>query len=140
MFLLFSFIDLLRGVAILDNNHMVVAGNIIVRSMFELLIDFLYCETDRKNLYLRFGEYQDINRVLLYNSVSSDIQEKVDKDKYENVTLKNYNLFLEKYNINTCIYGHLHGQASENAFEGEFNNVRYIMVSCDYTKFKLVRI
>lgn len=56
-FLLFSFIDLLRGVAILDNNHMVVAGNIIVRSMFELLIDFLYCETDRKNLYLRFGEY-----------------------------------------------------------------------------------
>ena len=49
-FLLFSFIDLLRGVAILDNNHMVVAGNIIVRSMFELLIDFLYCETDRKNL------------------------------------------------------------------------------------------
>ena len=43
-------------------------------------------------------------------------------------------------NINTCIYGHLHGQASENAFEGEFNNVRYIMVSCDYTKFKLVRI
>lgn len=99
-FLLFSFIDLLRGVAILDNNHMVVAGNIIVRSMFELLIDFLYCETDRKNLYLRFGEYQDINRVLLYNSVSSDIQEKVDKDKYENVTLKNYNLFLEKYNIN----------------------------------------
>ena len=100
MFLLFSFIDLLRGVAILDNNHMVVAGNIIVRSMFELLIDFLYCETDRKNLYLRFGEYQDINRVLLYNSVSSDIQEKVDKDKYENVTLKNYNLFLEKYNIN----------------------------------------
>lgn len=47
---------------------------------------------------------------------------------------------LEKYNINTCIYGHLHGQANENAFEGEFNNVRYIMVSCDYTKFKLVRI
>ncbi len=52
MFLLFSFIDLLRGVAILDNNHMVVAGNIIVRSMFELLIDFLYCETDRKKIYI----------------------------------------------------------------------------------------
>ncbi len=27
-------------------------------------------------------------------------KKKVDKDKYENVTLKNYNLFLEKYNIN----------------------------------------
>lgn len=99
-FLLFSFIDLLRGVAVLDNNHMVVAGNIIVRSMFELLIDFLYCETDRKNLYLRLVEYQDINRVLLYNSVSSDIQEKVDKDKFENITLKKYNMFIEKYNIN----------------------------------------
>ena len=94
-FLLFSFIDLLRGVAVLDNKHMVVAGNIIVRSMFELLIDFLYCETDRKNLYLRFGEYKDVNCVLLYNDISNDIQEKVDKDKYENVTLKNYNLFLK---------------------------------------------
>ena len=98
-FLLFSFIDLLRGVTVLDNKHMVVAVNIIVRSMFELLIDFLYCETDRKNLYLRFGEYKDVNCVLLYNDISNDIQEKVDKDKYENVTLKNYNLFLKKYNI-----------------------------------------
>ena len=33
---------------------------------------------------------------------------------------------LEKYNINTCIYGHLHGRAGENAFEGELNNVNIL--------------
>ena len=47
---------------------------------------------------------------------------------------------LEKYNVKVCIYGHLHGQAQENAIEGTINNVKYIMASCDYTKFKLVKI
>ena len=73
--MLFNFIDLLRGVTILDSNHMVTSGNIIIRSMFEILLDFLYCETDRK-LYLRFGEYQDVNRVLLYKSVPQNIKDK----------------------------------------------------------------
>lgn len=47
---------------------------------------------------------------------------------------------LEKYNVRTCIYGHLHGQAHESAVEGVINGVNYILVSCDYTKFKLICI
>lgn len=47
---------------------------------------------------------------------------------------------LKKYNVQTCIYGHLHGQSHENAIEGIVNGVKYIMVSCDYTKFKLVKL
>lgn len=96
--MLFNFIDLLRGVTILDSNHMVTSGNIIIRSMFEILLDFLYCETDRK-LYLRFGEYQDVNCVLLYKSVPQNIKDKVDKEDYNNITVPNFERFKIKYNI-----------------------------------------
>ncbi len=96
--MLFNFIDLLRGVTILDSNHMVISGNIIIRSMFEILLDFLYCETNRK-LYLRFGEYQDVNRVLLYKSVPQNIKDKVDKENYNNITVPNFEEFKFKYNI-----------------------------------------
>jgi len=97
-FMLFSFIDLLRSVAILDNSHMITAGNIIIRSMFEILVDFLYCETDKK-LYERFGKYQSVNRVNLYNELSEDLKNKVNKEKYENNILKEFDAFKEKYNI-----------------------------------------
>ncbi len=97
--MLFNFIDLLRGVIVLDSHHMVTSGNIIIRSMFEVLVDFLYCETDRKNLYLRFGEYQYVNRVLLYNSSPKEIQYEVNQNEYQNITLPKYKEFLEKYNI-----------------------------------------
>lgn len=98
-FMLFKFIDLLRSVAILDNHHMIASGNIITRSMFEVLVDFLYCETDRKNLYLRFGEYQYVNRVLLYNSSPKEIQSKVNQEDYKNITLPKHEEFIRKYNI-----------------------------------------
>ena len=47
---------------------------------------------------------------------------------------------LEKYNVSKCIYGHLHGKAQEEAVEGLANNIQYIMTSCDYTNFKLIKI
>lgn len=47
---------------------------------------------------------------------------------------------LEKYNVKKCIYGHLHGKAHANAIEGIHNGVEYIMTSCDYTKFTLIKI
>lgn len=98
-FMLFNFIDLLRGVAVLDNNYMMTSGSIITRSMFEILLDFLYCETDKKNLYERFGQYQYVNRVLLYNSLPVDLKDKVNTEQYENITLREYDFFKEKYNI-----------------------------------------
>lgn len=54
-----------------------------------------------------------------------------------------YNVFtkiLQKYNVKKCIYGHLHGKAHENAVEGMVDGIEYIMASCDYTGFKLIRI
>lgn len=96
--MLFNFINLLRGVTVLDSNHMISSGNIIIRSMFEILLDFLYCETNKK-LYLRFGEYQDVSRVLLYKSVPQDVKNQVDKEKYNSITFPNFENFKVKYNI-----------------------------------------
>ena len=47
---------------------------------------------------------------------------------------------LEKYNVSKCIYGHLHGKTQEEGITGRINNVEYIMASCDYTDFKLIKI
>lgn len=47
---------------------------------------------------------------------------------------------LEKYNVTKCIYGHLHGKAQEEGITGKINNIEYIMASCDYTDFKLIKI
>lgn len=45
-----------------------------------------------------------------------------------------------KYNVAICIYGHLHGEGLRNVREGEFEGIRYCMVSCDYLNFKLREI
>lgn len=47
---------------------------------------------------------------------------------------------MKKYNVTKCIYGHLHGKAHESAVEGMINGIEYKLVSCDYTKFQLIRL
>lgn len=98
-FMLVNFIDLLKSVALLDKNHMAVAGKIIVRTMFENLVDFLYCETNRKELYRRFGDYQYVNKVLLFESSPKEVQSIFNNEEYKNVTLPEYSNFKQKYNI-----------------------------------------
>lgn len=63
---------------------------------------------------------------------------------YPPITVNNsrtvFSEILEKYNVRKCIYGHLHGKSQEEAIEGNIRNVEYIMASCDYTNFKLIKI
>lgn len=47
----------------------------------------------------------------------------------------------EQYGVEKVIYGHLHGKESfKMGLKGERKGVEYILVSCDYTDFKLVKI
>ena len=60
--------------------------------------------------------------------------------KYEETVL-NYIDTMKKYNVTKCIYGHLHGDDShKEAKEGIINNIDFKLVSCDYTKFDLIKI
>ena len=42
--------------------------------------------------------------------------------------------------IDICVYGHLHGKAHKKAYEGDFEGMRLICASADYTGFRPVRV
>lgn len=47
---------------------------------------------------------------------------------------------LEKYGIDLCIYGHLHGRGHQKAYNGVKNGVKYQLVAADFLKFEPVKI
>ncbi len=54
--------------------------------------------------------------------------------------IKEFQEVIGKYDIDTCIYGHLHGYGHSKVKEGIINNVKYVMVGCDYTNFDLIKL
>lgn len=52
----------------------------------------------------------------------------------------NFCEILKEYNVKMCIYGHLHGYGHFMIKEGNIDEIEYKMVSCDYTKFDLVKL
>ena len=47
----------------------------------------------------------------------------------------------KEYNVEKVIYGHLHGKESFNmGLKEVYNGVEYLLASCDYTEFKLIKI
>ncbi|MBO4495377.1 MAG: metallophosphoesterase [Clostridiales bacterium] len=42
---------------------------------------------------------------------------------------------LEKYGVDLCLYGHLHGRGHLKAFEGVKNGVEYRLIAADYLQF-----
>ncbi len=52
--------------------------------------------------------------------------------------IKNDNAFLQlfcKYNVKKCFYGHLHSKGISTAFNGEYNNTDFKLISADYLNF-----
>lgn len=47
---------------------------------------------------------------------------------------------LEEFNINICVFGHLHNLKKEKPMFGEVRGVRYFLTSCDYLDFKPIKI
>ena len=47
---------------------------------------------------------------------------------------------MEKYGVHTVVYGHLHGAGVRIGYCGEWNGVRYTLVSCDALSFRLQEI
>lgn len=42
---------------------------------------------------------------------------------------------LEKYGVELCLYGHLHGRGHQKAYNGSRNGVEYRLISADYLRF-----
>ena len=47
---------------------------------------------------------------------------------------------MNKYNIKTCIYGHLHGSSHEERIEGTIKGIKLSLISSDFIKFNPVKI
>ncbi|MBQ3226185.1 MAG: metallophosphoesterase [Clostridia bacterium] len=47
---------------------------------------------------------------------------------------------MRKYEVDICVYGHLHDKAHAGALQGMIGSVEYKLVSCDYLKFKPYRL
>ena len=47
---------------------------------------------------------------------------------------------IEKYPVNTVVYGHLHGAGIRAGFTGTWNGVRYQLASCDSLDFELAEL
>lgn len=58
---------------------------------------------------------------------------------YETLDL-NFIKTMKKYNVKTCIYGHIHGEAAKEAKQGKIDGIQFIMASSDYTNFDLIKI
>jgi predicted phosphohydrolase len=51
-----------------------------------------------------------------------------------------YTDLFEAYGVEQVIYGHLHAGSISGALSGTVRGVKYTLVSCDATGFKLVKI
>lgn len=76
------------------------------------------------------------------NQESSKKKENNKIDNQKNIKLKisNYVQIMKEYNVRTCLYGHLHGESHNEAFEGVIENIYFKLVSSDYLDFKLYKV
>ena len=47
---------------------------------------------------------------------------------------------MKKHDVKLCVYGHLHAQGHKNAINGTKNDIKYMLVSCDYRDFVPVKL
>ena len=47
---------------------------------------------------------------------------------------------LDKYEVERCYYGHLHGYTHRRAFEGRRGKTDYALIAADYVAFQPVKI
>lgn len=53
----------------------------------------------------------------------------------------NFIEIMKRYNVKTCLYGHIHGEENhKQAFIGEYEGIDFKLVSSDYLDFKLEKI
>jgi len=49
-------------------------------------------------------------------------------------------VLLEQYNVNVCVFGHLHNLKPGTHIFGEKNGIQYFLTACDYLNFTPQRV
>ena len=143
----------LRSIRILKNNGYCVEDTLIAGARGWLVPENPEYGTDDERIYLR--EVGRLERSLKDSEAAFiQVQEALGKDTspkrriamlhyppiYDPKRDNELTSALEKHGVDICLYGHLHGRAHKNAFEGVRNGVEYRLISADYLKFDPVEI
>lgn len=132
-----------RNIKFLYNNSYLVEDKIIVGSRGWNILDveenskMIKRENARLELSIKYGiqEYgKDKEIIAFMHYPPTNRNEIIRGNKTDFI-----NTF-EKYGINRCYYGHLHGVSHKDAIEGKVGNIEYHLISSDYLKFDLLKI
>ncbi len=120
----------LNTIRFLHNNSYTVSGISICGSRGWMLDEDN--EFDDKMLKRELGRIK-------HSIDSAETDEKIVFLHYPPITQNNLESeileLLKSENIKKCYYGHLHGKASQFAYQGEFNGIDFKLVSADTLKF-----
>ncbi len=134
----------LQSMKILKNKGFVVEDTLIAGTRGWLLPENPESKKDDEKIYAR--EVGRLERSLL-DSLDACEKQGIDASPMQKIAMLHYppiydperaNGFtrtLEKYGVDLCIYGHLHGRAHQNAFNGEKNGIEYRLIAADFLKF-----
>lgn len=139
----------LASMKVLKNNGFVVENTLVAGTRGWLLPENPESKEADEKIYLR--EVGRLERSL------QDALQKWETDETENRSLRRIAMLhyppiydprrsngftdtLEKYGVELCIYGHLHGRGHLKAYNGEKNGVEYRLISADYLRFDPMEI
>lgn len=91
--------------------------------------EIIRLELSLKDGVKKFGEDKEIIVCMHYPPFN----------QFENIDL-NFIKTMKKFNVKTCIYGHIHGEAGKDAVKGEIDGIKFIMASSDQINFDLIKI
>lgn len=122
---------------ILHNNHVTAEGYVLCGTrgwMYEVYTD---------------NDIKIVNREINRLKASLDSAQNSEGEKivffhyppiYKDIICEEVIDILIKYGIKKCYFGHIHGSGSAYAFTGTYKNIKFNLVSCDYTEFFPVKI
>ena len=92
-------------------------------------------EHDRLKLSIEDGikKFGNDKEIIVFIHYPPFYKEKV-SDEIDYINL------MKNYNIKRCFYGHLHGEAHNEAIEGIYDGIEFKLVSSDYLDFDLAKI
>lgn len=79
--------------------------------------------------------YENFENITSKNIICMMHYPPITKNMIENNIKSEYLELLNKYNINQCIYAHLHGKAHNEAVEGNIEGINLKLVSSDFLNF-----
>lgn len=132
-----------KNIKFLYNNSYLIEDKIIVGSRGWNILDvednskMIKRENSRLELSIKYGIQwygKDKEIIAFMHYPPTNRNEIIRENKTEFICT------FEKYGINRCYYGHLHGISHKDAIEGKVANIEYHLVSSDYLKFDLLKI